>query len=301
MRESLGRIKFKRRMNPRRLKPAATHKKWLCLYLASALTFLLLLVPLCSFAQLAVPSAPFYLNVSAEETMTFSLKIENLGEEPEGATVYLGDWERDFNGNIQYLSPGTLPQSLANWIKISPTSFTIKGGGDREIRFTISVPEGEEGSRWAVLFIQREPELAEEVVKRGEEERRVVIRSVFRYAIRIYQTVPGTEKREGKVTDIGVNLTEGGYPVKIKVEFENTGNTFLKPTGWVEFRDMEEGKTVAKIDIPEFPILPGRKRALEVSYQKELPPGKYITLAVIDYGGDNLVAGQAFFELRGKE
>lgn len=297
MRENLGRIKFKRR-----LKPAATHKKWLCLCLASALTFLLLLlVPLSSFAQLAVPSAPFYLNVPAGERRTFSLKIENLGEEPEGVKVYLGDWRRDLNGNIQYFSPGTLPQSLANWIKISPSSFIVKGGKDREIRFTVSVPEGEEGSKWAILFIQREPELTEETVKRGEEERRVVIRSVFRYAIRIYQTIPGTEIKEGKVTDIGVNLAKGGYPVKVMVEFENTGNVFLKPTGWVEFRDMKEGKTVVRMDISEFSILPGGKRRLEISYQKELPFGKYITLAIIDYGGDNLVAGQAFFELRGKK
>ena len=165
MKQSLGRINFKRR-----LKSAATNKK--CLYLASALTFLLLLVSLSSFAQLAVSTSPLYLNVPAGEKRTFSLKIENLGEEPEGVTVYLGDWRRDLNGNTQYLRPGSLSQSLADWIKISPASFIIKGGEDREIRFTISVPEGEEGSRWALLFIQREPELVEETVKRGEEERR---------------------------------------------------------------------------------------------------------------------------------
>ena len=92
MKQSLGRINFKRR-----LKSAATNKK--CLYLASALTFLLLLVSLSSFAQLAVSTSPLYLNVPAGEKRTFSLKIENLGEEPEGVTVYLGDWRRDLNGN----------------------------------------------------------------------------------------------------------------------------------------------------------------------------------------------------------
>jgi len=291
MRKNLGRIKS------RRLKPAATNKKWMCL---SAVLFLLLM-PLSSWARLAVPSTPFYLNVPAGETQTFSLKIENLGEKPERVTVYLGDWQRDLNGNIQYLEPGTLPQSLAGWIKISPTSFTLKGKEEKEIRFTVTVPEGEEGSRWAVLFIQREPELTEEVVKRGKEERRVAITTIFRYAIRIYETIPGTETKEGRVTDIGVSLTGGSYPIKVKVEFENTGNSFLKPTGWVEFRDMEKGETVAKMNLPEFSILPGGKRRIEIAYQKELSPGKYITLAIIDYGGDNLVAGQAFFELRGKK
>jgi hypothetical protein len=67
----------------------------------------------------------------------------------------------------------------------------------------------------------------------------------------------------------------------------------------MEIKDIR-GKTVKKISIPPFPILPGFKRVLEIKDKEgtSLPPGIYQALGIIDYGGESLVAGQVVFRIQ---
>jgi len=41
---------------------------------------------------------------------------------------------------------------------------------------------------------------------------------------------------------------------------------------------------VAKLEIPDIPVLPGGRRDLELKHEKPLPPGNYQAEAVVDLG-----------------
>ncbi len=43
---------------------------------------------------------------------------------------------------------------------------------------------------------------------------------------------------------------------------------------------------------------PHAKRVLKTEISKKLPPGNYIALAIIDYGGEELVAGELELEVK---
>jgi hypothetical protein len=50
--------------------------------------------------------------------------------------------------------------------------------------------------------------------------------------------------------------------------------------------------------IAEFPTLPGAVRKLLVDIPNGLSPGDYVVLALIDFGGAELVAGQIDYQAK---
>jgi hypothetical protein len=80
---------------------------------------------------------------------------------------------------------------------------------------------------------------------------------------------------------------------------ENTGNVLLRCRGWMEVRN-SAGEIVEMLRPAadgQFTLFPGGRREVSASSSKTLPPDTYTVLAVVDYGGDNLVAGEEILEL----
>jgi len=109
-------------------------------------------------------------------------------------------------------------------------------------------------------------------------------------------TVPGTEVLSGRV--IGVKKVEND-PLTFEVSFENTGNVQLRPKGRLDIIS-QSGDTVRTLAIEEFPLLPGAVREMRVVSQSgSLLPGRYLALAVLDFGNpDYLTGGQLAFDVK---
>jgi hypothetical protein len=52
------------------------------------------------------------------------------------------------------------------------------------------------------------------------------------------------------------------------------------------------------VPIAEFPTLPGATRKVVVEVPRTLAPGDYVVLALVDFGGAELVAGQIDFQAK---
>lgn len=244
-----------------------------------------------------VSSLVIDLEIPSGTSCTDSFLVSNVGKEPENITISLVDWNRETKGEHRYFEAGTLPHSLANWTEFSPIRFELKGEESQEVKFSIAIPKGEEGTHWTMFLVEGSPEA---ITTRKEGKSLFSVMATVAYGIKIYQTDPATAQRKGKITnlDIATLSKSEETEIKVKIEFENTGNTHLEPEGQVEIRN-EKGETVATADIKRCPILPGRKRILEIPFkEKNLQPGRYLALAVLDFGGSYLVAGQRVFEIR---
>jgi hypothetical protein len=90
--------------------------------------------------------------------------------------------------------------------------------------------------------------------------------------------------------------TDTTHVPALAVMFRNSGTAHLKPKGVVELR-AEDNRVVGKINVGEFPVAPGAKRLLKLVLPK-LNPGRYVALALLDYGGAEIAAGQYEFEVR---
>jgi PKD repeat protein len=237
---------------------------------------------------LEISQIEFHLELLPGEEGRFSFLVRNDEPKTTRVKVYLSDWDRDIYGELRFHPPNTLPRSCADWISVFPTQFELKAHEIQEVRFTISVPGGVKGTYWAMIFVESSPQLIE---REG-----VAMIAVPRFGVKVYQTPPGTATKAGRITNmkrLGLN------PLSFMIEFENTGNTHLTLQGRIEIRD-EMGEAVETIDLGQIPVLPGARRRIigAAANPTKLPPGQYIALGIIDFGGDFLVGGQLNFEIK---
>jgi hypothetical protein len=156
---------------------------------------------------------------------------------------------------------------------------------------------------WAIVFVEtRLP------TPPGEARQ---LSYVVRTGVKVYLIPPGLTS-DGIVEDMRVHADPASTPdparatapaapatssrTKLEVVFRNSGATPLLGRGSVEIR-RPDNSLAATIALDEFPTLPGVRRRLLVD-MPELAPGRYVALAMIDFGGVEIVAGQLEFEVR---
>ena len=248
--------------------------------------------------QVGIAVTSFTQQVAAGETAELSFPVENLSED-ETATLrlYLGNWRQTSTGDTVYLPPEeTFPGSCAEWIELDRTQIELPPRESTEATFTLSVPLEAEGSYWAVLFVEIQPGPLPEAPE-TETGVAVGIREVWRQAVQIYQTVPGTEEPDATISSLKAKIDRSSGLVNIDLEFENTGNTILRDVvGSIDLID-QNGETVDTVTIPKFMILPGSGRSFELTSNKKLAPGVYIARAGVDYG-DALASAQRAFMVK---
>jgi hypothetical protein len=71
----------------------------------------------------------------------------------------------------------------------------------------------------------------------------------------------------------------------------------LLAKGRLEFRRLDN-TLATQVPIAEFPTLPGAVRKLMVDVPNGLALGDYVVLALIDFGGAELVAGQIDYQAK---
>jgi hypothetical protein len=84
---------------------------------------------------------------------------------------------------------------------------------------------------------------------------------------------------------------------QISVRFHNTGGMHLLAKGRLEFRHLDN-TVAAQVPIAEFPTLPGATRKVLIDVPSNLLAGDYVVLALIDFGGAELVAGQIDYKAK---
>lgn len=242
---------------------------------------------------LLISNIEFDLTLPRGAVETLAFQVLNNEAEPLEIQISLADWDRDINGENRFYPPGTLPRSAANWLSVSPLRFDLTPNEQKEIRFSIKIPSDIAGTHWAAIMVEAAPKQTQP----QPPGTTVVVRR--RFAVKVLETPPGTGTKDGRITLIDVR---GLNPPNIFLEFENRGTIHTPEVkGRIEIRD-EKGTTLEKLDVESFPTLPGAKRLLKVTSARKkgdlLPPGKYLILAILDYGGESLAGGQFVLKIK---
>ncbi len=269
--------------------------KKLGLFICAALSLFLVTSPAYStIGGVKVYPVRFDFNAKCGETKTANVTVVNQRKK----TITLEIEKKDYylTSKVFDVDPGTVKRGCANLLAISPQRFHLQPGEQTTVRITITMPEKCDGTYWTRIYLNDVSKNYS--VKKDQGKGRIVqIFLEYSWEIRIFETVPGTEISGGRVSNVQISPATAEKPLNMSIEFENIGNTILKCTGWIEFRD-ESGETVEKVELKKFSSYPDAKRIKETEIPPLLKPGEYSALAVIDYGGESLVAGETFFEIR---
>ena len=222
------------------------------------------------------------------------------------ATITRQDWNREENGDNRFLPEGTSGTSCGPMLSISPLSIRIEPRTTRIIRLGVQTAAVVSKECWDIFFVEEVPQRA---AVGGNS-----LQYIFRTGVKVYVAPPGL-KRDGAVEGMDVedvavpkaasstsaaktvSVTPAATKKQISIRFHNTGGMHLLAKGRLEFRRLDNSLAM-EVPIAEFPALPGATRKVMIDVPNGLAPGDYVVLALIDFGGAELVAGQIDFQAK---
>ena len=219
------------------------------------------------------------------------IRVTNSSQQPVQALVEIQDWDRDENGTNRFHALGTEAHSCKEKLKVFPMALRLDAGATETLR--VSFDGSASDGCWAVVFIQ------------GNEQRQQSNQSQITYVVRTGVKVyvePAAATKNGDVEGVQMvtqrvaGSADTTAVPHLEVSFKNTGTAHIKPRGVVEIRSADN-VSAAKIEIAEFPIVPGALRKVALPLPK-LRPGRYVALALLDFGGADIAAGQYEFEVK---
>lgn len=226
--------------------------------------------------------------VAAGASETDVIEVRNEGTKANRVKVYIEDWEMDRKGEVNYVRAGKGPNSCAAWIQLNPTDFRVEPGQTRQIRYTLTVPGGtKEGGYRAAIVFESMP-----LAQGGPPQKRVAVHG--RIGVVLYETV-GKPDIKGQFEDFQVGPEKKG--VAFKLTLANKGNFhFRVKKSWITLKN-SQGAEVAKVEVPDIPVLPGATRDLEFSKELALPRGTYQAEAVLDIGRRDFLGRKQSFTI----
>lgn len=257
-------------------------------------------------AQLLVDPLEVTMITAATSRVSASFSLSNTSDEVVQASIKRSDWDRIENGDNRFLPAGSSGTSCGSMLSVSPLSIRVEPHTSRIVRLAVQAGAAVTKECWDIFFVEEVPRRAS---SKGNS-----LQYIFRTGVKVYAAPPGL-KRDGAVENMAVEdvavapATSSTTPAsilasaskatkrQISVLFHNTGGMHLLGKGRLEFRRLDNS-LAAQIPIPEFPTLPGATRKVMVDVPGGLTPGDYVVLALIDFGGAELVAGQIEYQAK---
>jgi P pilus assembly chaperone PapD len=257
-------------------------------------------------AQLLVDPLEVTIVATGTNRVPASFSVSNTSNEVVQATITRSDWDRAENGDNRFVAAGSTGTSCGANLSVSPLSIRVEPHTSRVIRLGIQSGAAVTKECWDIFFVEEVPRRAS---AKGNS-----LQYIFRTGVKVYVAPPGLS-RDGAVENMAVEVvpvprtTASTTPAttvanvqattkrQISVVFHNTGGTHLLAKGRLEFRRIDNS-LAGQVTIPEFPTLPGATRKVMLDVPAGLTPGDYVVLALIDFGGAELVAGQIDYQAK---
>jgi hypothetical protein len=250
-------------------------------------------------AQAGFVASPMELHyeVAAGTEGALTLNISNKADDPLTVRMYLVDSRFGRDGAEENLDPGTLDRSCADWVRLEENVLDFGPREVRRVRVSLAAPPAARGSYWTKLFLEEISSPQVTTTVHGDRTYNIFMKQ--RLGVRIFQDVPGTGAPDVSIASMEIRESEDERHSAVLVDVVNTGNTILRCTGELELRDAT-GAVAEKIpmgSLGRFVVFPDGERTIAARPRPDLPPGTYTALALIDFGGDHLVAGDVLLEV----
>ncbi|MFN2316059.1 MAG: molecular chaperone [Gemmatimonadales bacterium] len=233
-------------------------------------------------AQLTVDQLSIVFRLTPGEPRLGVLTLRNDSDQPLQAMIGLHDWDRNLDGTNQWHALGTVPGSCGDALEVFPPTVNLPPGGTQAIRITIDSTFRPERECWAAAMIETAappPSSGMSVVHR------------MRTATKIYVQPPGVAPI-GAVEGlrVGAMSIQGDSVRAVEVVVANTGGQHFEGQVELQIRT-PDNQVVEALPLPTAYVLGGARVRVRAAFP-DLPPGRYLLLAVVDYGGAELAAGQ---------
>jgi len=250
-----------------------------------------------ALGQIGVSALSVDVALAPGGSFSGSFEVINKSQKPREFKIEVKDYDRNLEGGLVLLNAGTHPRSLAKFLIVTPLSFTLQPDQKQQISFTIKLPANERGPHWAAVVVTSPlPTASPQGTGTDPQQTPIKIGAEEQFIVKMRHTDPTNAVNQGRLVGMQVLLPEKDKPLRVIIDYENSGTTFQQPKGEVRFINAR-GDVAAKVEIEPFPMLPGGKRRLEIPLEQKLSSGDYVAVVIIDFGGDFLLGAQARFKI----
>jgi P pilus assembly chaperone PapD len=257
----------------------------------NAAVLLICLIPGIAKGQFAIDKTELFLNPADTSARSGVLLVRNEGPTRAQATIKIEDWDRAEDGGNRFFAAGTLPQSCAASLKLFPLSLSLGPGESQAVRIDMDPAAARTTTSrecWSVVLVESA------VPETGANGRTLVYR--LRTGMKVY-VMPSGLTADGQVTDVAIHSASvANAKDTVEVAFQNTGTKHVVGRGRVEIR-RPDNTTAAVVELPLAYALPGATMRVRAQLPA-LAVGRYVVLAVMDYGGSEIAAAQLEHEVR---
>lgn len=265
-------------------------------YLIGLLTY----ISLCSLLAAAITVSPMTINQTFEKGKSYQLPllIKNTSDSPKGFRLYSGDRTFDKFGSSHAAKPGTNPRSSLDWLEFPQGIINLEAKDRKQLFFTVKVPDSVHGTYWANLYVEEtKPSQQIKADKPG-----VTVNVLWRSQVSLNFTVHSESEVSAGISRMEIKQDSSGKRC-LEIEIMNTCPEKIMCRGYYEIRD-QYGNTLEKMNLHqegEFSIYPSYSRiVISKFFSTDFKTGIYPCIAVLDFGGENLIAGQTILKIAEK-
>lgn len=217
-------------------------------------------------------------------------KIHFINNTKFGCSVSVNATDISFNtkGIRVFTPPGRQANSISKNIKISPESFELKSGEDKDIVLNIKIPQSLKGSDDSMIFFTATPTITDIAGKKSK----LSIETSLGSLVMIGSI--NTKIIKSKIKNVEINYSSKNKPLNFNMEVLNTGNCHIEGSAIVAiFNDKD--KFISTFNIHKRIIYPGQKDLMTGEWKGRLDKGQYHALVTYQYGEDkNIVIDRVF-------
>lgn len=252
-------------------------KKLNYLLLSGGVIALALTLQISAAQAVSISPLNFELNANPGDKLTNVVRIYNDIDSEISVKMEVQDFvAAGERGEVLIKEGGNTTYGLANWVTLSPASFTIPAQSSQLVEFIVRAPaNAEPGGHYGSVLAS----ISGSAVPGGVGINQKV-------GSLILLNIAGDVVENLGVSDFEAPAFSEYGPESLSARFTNDGSVHLKPRGFVLVKNMF-GTEVAKIDLPQLNVLPQSTRKVEIPLELNNQFGRYeATLAAI-YGAAN--------------
>lgn len=238
-------------------------------------------------AQLSIDRGEMELRASGDvQARSGVLIVRNASATRVQGVVMLEDWDRAPDGANRFHTSGQLPHSCAPDLRVFPATMNLEPGESQSVR--VEYTGTERATECTSLVVVEEA--------RGAASRTSGVTINTRMGLKVY-VAPTSSQPGGEVTDLTVApMTAPGTSATLTATYRNDGTRHAMAKGRLEIR-RDDNSIVTTVDLPSVYALAGAVMQSKAALP-DLPAGKYILLAIYDFGGSELAAAQLEYEVK---
>ncbi|MCS4201835.1 hypothetical protein [Salinibacter ruber] len=216
--------------------------------------------------------------VAPGDTYEGTIVLYNQGDSVRTAEVSLQDYLFNYQGQSQYLDPGSHDRSNAPWIDYGSSTVTIPPEQEANVEYEIQVPDttsggAPTGTYWGMMIVEplnQNPN--------AEPTQGIAVQQVRRYGIQVVTHIQDTGNPSLEI--LSANLTSEEEQPQLHVDVKNMGTRSDRPSARLELYD-ESGELAMEQSSSPKRIYPNTSVRYRLDLS-DLSPGEYQALLVLE-------------------